>query len=372
MTTVPTDNQPQQDSPKPWFVMIHHKPQWIYTMLDRESRGELVSRDERKRADYCAPEPFDFYVPYLNMRPDASNDLRSIFHSFVFIQASEDRIAGVLASDWNRLTRLRLYHYRDNAHHPIVISDAEMQRLKDIFLEQQLNVYIGQPVDDLSMMHTGNRVRLSIEGWEGQEGVIVRVKKGENGVTMDVALDILKHTKSIHFTNLHEGDVVFADTATKALLTGNIIGNIGERLAVMLGHRFIRKRGQDDAERQRAESNRQRTDTPRLLQILSLAGTEMHDNDEQRRLDALMLMAAVLLGQQPTVDRYRTMIADWTAGREEPRDATDCYLMLALFVAGRQARLRDAVKRYYKTHSDCPAIIGRFINKLRDMKAKKS
>ena len=47
--------------------------------------------------------------------------------------------------------------------------------------------------------------------------------------------------------------------------------------------------------------------------------------------------------------------------------STEAYLCLALFIATRDPRLRDAVKAYRKSHPDCPQIIGTFINKVRNI-----
>lgn len=352
-----------------WYVMVHLKPQWIDTMLHRESKGELAGWDEQTAS--CPPEPFEYLVPYQFMRPDATDELRSIFHHFVFIRASQERLHSILASDWNTMTRLHLRHYRDKSGTPILISNEEYEQLRATFLDRQLQVYFGLPVESIGNMVVGDEVTLLIDGWKGKRGRIERISIKKGRVSMVVAVNILGCTKSVNFRDLHDGDVIFSDHYTEQLLTGNLIGNLETQIATILGHYF----GKGSAEKMRR-------DYPRLKRFLSYANIQIDNEDDLRRFASLMLMCTTMLGEKDATGRYRSQVEDWLYGEERERrnevlklqadlSETDAYLLIALFVSTRDPRLRDAAKAYRKAHPDCPAIIGTFINKVRNAETRR-
>jgi hypothetical protein len=202
---MPEQEESKRVSNRKWYVMVHRKPQWIETMLEKESRGELLTR-EQMDADY-QPEPFDYYVPYLYMRPNASDELRSIFHSFVFINASEGRIQEIVQSDWNTKTQFRLTHYRNRSGKSITISDMEYNQLRDIIYNSQLKIFFGVPTTAVREMAVGSRVLLRIKNWENHPGVIERIRLRKDGVSIRVSFNILGRTKSVTFDDLHDGDI---------------------------------------------------------------------------------------------------------------------------------------------------------------------
>ena len=358
----------------PWHVMEHLSPQWIEVMLQRESSGKLVKWQERDKAPM--PEPFEFFVPYLFMRSDSSDELRSDFHSFVFIRASAERLSSILGADWNTFTRLRLTPYRDKSGRAITISDEEFQQLKSLFMDRQLKAFFGLPVESISSMIVGDEVTLLLEGWQGKKGRIesISLKKGQ--VSMVVAVNILGSTRSINFHDLHDGDVIFADHDTEQLLTGNLISNLENGVVTILGHSCQKK-----------SAERLRKDIPLLRRILSYAHIQIEDEDERKRFNSLMLICASLLEENEATSRYKTQLQQWLCEDSsiaenpsfrhfpydvnEPASLSDAYMMLALFVSTRDPRLRDAVKAYYKNHQDCPPILGTFINKIRDVQTVK-
>jgi hypothetical protein len=64
------------------------------------------------------------------MRPDTSDDVRGLFHSLVFLRASQKRLRQILTSDWNTRSRLHLYHYRDKEHQPVSLPIASCSSLR--------------------------------------------------------------------------------------------------------------------------------------------------------------------------------------------------------------------------------------------------
>jgi hypothetical protein len=348
-----------QDTEKMWNVMVHLSPQFIDTMLHKELRGELEPVDPLHPTSNR--EPFEFFVPYLFMRPDASDELREIFHSFVFISASPERLRSILTSEWNTKSRLHLRYYRDHSGRDITISNEECRQLRATILNRQLKVFFGKPVEPVGEMAVGDRVTLLIDDWNGKQGKIERIRLKKGRVAMTVAVNILGRTKSVNFENLHDGDVIFADHDTEQLLTGNLISNIEGKIATMLGHYFHK----DNAVQMRR-------DYPWLTRFLSYASIQVDDDEERLRFTSLMLLCATMLGESALCEQYTRQLSEWLGDITEPRTDTDAYVMLALFVSTRDPQLRDAVKAYRKTHPSCSPIIGTFINKVRDANTRKS
>jgi hypothetical protein len=223
-------------------------------------------------------------------------------------------------------------------------------------------VFFGTPVEAVGEMAVGDTVTLLIDGWHGRQGKIERVKLKKGRVSMTVAVNILGQTKSVCFEDLHDGDVIFADSDTEQMLTGNLISNIETPIATMLGH-YFRK---DNAEMRRR-------DYPRLNRFFSYANVQMDDEDDLHRFTALMLMVAMMLDEKAVCQRYADQLLDWlddrkqTAKTIQAANTTDVYVLLALFVHTHNPLYRDAAKAYRKTHPDCPAVLRTFINKVRNI-----
>ena len=145
------------------------------------------------------------------MRPDSTDEIREIFHHFVFIRASQERLRAMVESEWNTRSRLHLRYYRDRSGKNITISDEEYQQLRSTILNRQLKIFFGKPVEPVGQMAVGDRVTLLIDDWHGKQGKIERIRLKKGRVSMTVAVDILGHTKSVNFEDLHDGDVIFSD-----------------------------------------------------------------------------------------------------------------------------------------------------------------
>ena len=361
-----------------WYVMLHRNPQWIETMLEKEQKGELLNPLQQSLG--LQPEPFEYYVPYLYMRPDVSDEIRRIFHHFVFVRASEKRIQELVASDWNTLTRQRLVHYRSKSGSQITISDQELQQLRDIIYNSQLKIFFGVPTAAVREMAVGSRVLLRIKNWENHPGIIERIRLRKDGVSIRVSFNILGRTKSVTFDDLHDGDITYADDNTQRLISGNLIRNFEHEVALVLGHWF----GKTPAEKKLQYAIR-------LRRLYAYSDIQIDEDDDLRQFTSLMLICATLLSQAEASEQYRTQLWQWlihgnttdlnTSGSQivaydDPNRIatmtyTDAYMMLALFVSTRNPHLRDAVKAYRKQHPDCPEILGTLINKVRDIRTTK-
>ena len=382
-----------------WFVMWHIKPQYIETMLQKDSAGLFRNPDEPPLPPYRFYVPFQ-YMPILHegqevkgavtdkhYRPqDDPNALRDDLHNFVFIQASEERLQAIVSSDWNTKARSRLRYYRDTNHKEVRVSDAEIRQLMDTVQNRHLQFYIDQPLDDFA---AGDRVILQTEPWEGKRGVVRKVALKKGLLCMTISMNILGRTKSINFTDVHVGDVLFEDAEQGRMLTDNPITNYEEEIIDLLSHRFGKHYTEEIA----------KVDQQRLKRLATYDRIYVDDADEHARFVALKLICAYLLKSAKKRDHYQqqalALLSPLTShnGSENsqfsilnsqlanaslnsqftapPSSAADAYLMNALFITTRQVHWRTAVKEYRNTHPDCPAIFRRFHAILKDIKAKK-
>ena len=342
---------------EPWYVLCHLNPKRIELLLKKECEGKFCITDEK-------PSPFKFYVPYLYMPMTESSDtsgytkdLRNDFHQFVFIQASGNRVNEIVTSDWNKKARVRLYYYRDHEGNNVVVSDAEIRRLMDMFRGQSLKFFIGQPIEEFA---AGDEVILNVGSWAGQKGVVkgISLKKGK--LTMTISMNIFNRTKSINFTDLKTGDITFEDPAKEKFFSGNTIDRFEEEVVDILSHRFSHAISGEVAQADAARLKR--------LSTFDRIYMESEDTDYVRFL-SLRLICAVLR-QSKKKEALQKEVERHLTNKEMPTTSNEAYLMTALFISTRHACYRDAVKSYRNAHPDCPDILRRYHSIIKKAKAK--
>lgn len=343
---------------EPWHVLCHPAPRQIEALLTRERDGRFAVAGGR-------PCPFRFYIPYLYMpvseTPDSSgyaNALRSDFHNFVFIQAPARRVGEIVGSDWNTKGRLHLYYYRDHEGRNVVVPDAEIRRLMSTFRDRTLKFFIGQPLDEFS---AGDKVILNISSWAGQKGIIkdISLKKGK--LMMTISLNIFNSTKSINFTNLKTGDIIFEDVAKEKLFSGDPVDQFEEEVIDLLSHRFSHSVSAEVAQ----------ADVVRLKRLSIFDRLYMEESDASyARFLALKLICASLRQNRKKKEALQNEVSKLLADTPVPTTSDEAYLMMALFVSTRLARYRDAVKAYRTSHPDSPDILRRFHSIVKKLKAK--
>lgn len=371
------DSENAHDS---WYVMWHLKPQQIETLLQKDSAGLFCKPDEKPLPPYRFYVPFQ-YMPVLHeeqkdtltdkhYKPqDDQNALRSDLHNFVFIQAPEERVRAIVGSDWNTKAHLRLNYYRDTNRKEIKVSDAEVHLLMDIIQKRHLQFYIDQPLTDFA---EGDKVVLQNEPWTGKRGIVKKVAIKHGQLCMTISMNILGRTKSINFTDVHVGDVLFEDAERGRMLTDNPITNYEEEIIDLLSHRFGHHYTEEVAE----------ADRQRLRRLVTYDRIYVDDDYEQARFTALRLICAYLLQNAKKRDLYQQeALAFLTSSLSpshplafspsHPLTSAAAYLMTALFIVTRHAQWRTAVKEYRNTHPDCPDILRRYYAIIKDIKTKK-
>lgn len=358
-----------------WYVMTHLNPAQIEWMLQRENLGEF------RRDGDPVPEPLEYFIPFQFLRraptvaaptsvtedyvvrdvtdllAEEDNGVREALHNYIFLHADEKRIAQLLESEWNRNGRLHLFHNRNLSGEPLRVADAEMRSFIDTLRNRQLRYYIGQPVDALEV---GDTVTLHIDPWEGRKATITRMEVCGGRTKLTVTLEILGNLTRVTFPDVHEGDVTFDDEATGRLFTGNLLRNFEDEMVAILARRFGHKPTDDD----------RRHTQGRLARLYAYSNTTIDNLDDYRRFTALMLLCASLLGEKEDSRQYVNQLEDWLGGRAEASNATDAYLMLALFVALRDPALREAVKVYRNNHDDCPQVIRQMFSKIKRIRCR--
>lgn len=357
----------------PWYVMCHLSPQTIETMLQKDCDGKFLAEGEEPLP------PFRFFVPFQSIpvihapksaqkentsdkhyRPqDDQNALRYDLHNFVFIQAPAWRVEAIVKSKWNTNARLRLYHYRDTNQKVVTVSDAEMRQLMATIQSKHLQFYIDQPLDDFA---PGDRVTLKLEPWEGRHGIIKQIAIRRGQLCMTISMNILGRTKSINFTDVHVGDILFEDKERGRMLSDNPIANYEEEILDLLSHRFGHSHTEEMPE----------ADRLRLKRLSTYNHIYVDDADERMRFASLKLICAYLLQNHKKRETYQQEVVDLLGNKLTPTIDAEAYLMIALFITTRQVHWRDAVKEYRNTHPDALPSIRRFFATIRNLKAKKT
>lgn len=354
---------------EPWYVMCHPSPKQIDVLLRRESEGWFLEEGQES-------SPFRFYIPYLYMptsepttdnvseedgdpdeQPMASRELRSDFHSFVFIQASAARVDSIVNSKWNKEARLHLYYYRDHERRNILVEDSEVRRLMDTFRDKTLRFFIGQPIDEFA---AGDRVIFNTGAWTGRRGIVkdIRLKKGK--LTMTISVSIFNRLKSINFTDLKTGDVTFEDAEKARLLNVNPVSRFEEEIIDILNHGTGKTMSKD----------MRQADLERLRRLSMFDRIFIEDSDADfARILSLRLICAVLRKSRKS-EALQRQLMKMLNGREIPATDDEAYLMTALFIATRNAGYRNAVKAYRNAHPEASDILRRYHSIVKKMRAK--
>lgn len=353
-----------------WYVMHHLNPQQIEILLQRDSEGLFRQGED-------ALPPYKFYIPYLYMPTVSSfekeqseydqkgydplndkNALRNDMRCFVFIQASGERVRDIVQSAWNRQGRIHLHYYRDTNRREVTISDAEMHQLIATFEDSHLQFSIDQPLDEFS---EGDKVILQMEPWTGKHGHISKIRIRDGRATMTIGVNILGRTKSIKFKDIKVGDVLFEDAGKGRLLCENPIANFEEEIIDILNHQVGSR--SDDALSQKDKS--------RLRRLSTYDKVYVEDAGEQARFLSLQLVCACLSYHKKKRETLMEKAMEQLGGHDVPASVSEAYLMIALFIATRNAKWRTAVKEFHRTHPDGSDIIRRYLSIIKSIKARR-
>lgn len=337
-----------------WYVLIHTNPEQAEWMLKCDNEGAFLREGEepKEAVSFFIPYQFLQRVPSDQRNAEAYNSVRQALHKYVFVFADEERVNSIVESEWNRNGRLQMRLCRSKSGEPLRIADNEMQMFIETLRNRQLKYYIGQPIES---MEAGDKVTLRMHPWEGHSATVTRVEVHNGHTCLTVSLDILGNLTRVSFNDVHEGDVSFDDDNSRRLMTGNLLHNFESDMVTLLGRRFGKKSSDDD----------RRHDHSLLTRLYAYAGTQFDNEDDYRRFTALMLLCAVFLDNKEDRERYVGQLREWLSDKTEATTATEAYLMTALFVATRDPALREAVKRYKNSHTNCPEIILRLFAKVK-------
>lgn len=342
------NNSETKEYGEPWYIMCHLNPNLINTLLNKEQLGAFLAEGEAPQAS------FRFFIPYL-YAPNAV--LRGDFRRFVFIQASAERIGTLINADWNTRTRLRIYHYRNHEGQEVIASDKEVQQLKDLFQNRNLDFYIDRPIEEFQ---AEDKVIINTGPWTGYEGQILSVKIREGKVTMKVGLNLFGLVESIVFTNLKTGDVIFKDGDRANMMSDDPVTRLENEVLRLLSHRFGRSHTPDQQE----------ADARKLRQLEAFDHVLVEDDDADfHRFLSLRLICATLRGSVKK-DRIMKELRRHLPDDKQPTNDQEAYMMVALFVATRDAHYRTALKNYRASHPDSLDVLRIYLSILKKMRAK--
>ena len=331
-----------------WYILCHLNPKTINVLLKKENEGEFWDRKS------LPPSPFKFFIPYF-YAPTAV--LRGVFHRFVFVQASSQRVDELVHSKWNQEARLRLFYYRRHDGTKVIASDAEVQKLIRTFQDENLNFYIDKPIEEFAPDDT---VIINTGPWTGYEGQILEMKVKNGRAKMKVGLNVFNLAESIVFTDFKTGDVIFKDSGKARLMNNDPITQFEEEIINILSHKYGKVKSADMQESD-------------ALQLRKLAAfdrvlVEETDDDYYRYL-SLRLMCASLRGSVRKAQLLNE-VRQCVSGTTTPSTDAEAYMMVALFIATKEASYRTALKDYRSSHPDAPDILRRYQSIIKKMRAK--
>ena len=333
-------------SGRDWYILCHLNPKTISVLLKKENEGEFWDKQDNP------PAPFKFFIPYL-YAPTA--ELRGDFRRFVFVQASPQRVDEIIHSKWNKESRLRLFYYRRHDGTEVVASDTEVRNLIQMFQDANLNFYIDKPIEEFA---PDDKVIINTGPWTGYEGQILEIKVKNGRAKMKVGLNVFNLVESIVFTDFKTGDVIFKDSGKARLMSQDPIAQFEEEVINILSHKYGKAKSADIQE----------SDAKKLRQLTAFDRVLVEETDEDYyRFLSLRLICASLRGSVKKAQLLNEVVQYMS---EKTAPSTDAYMMVALFIATKNAHYRTALKDYRTSHPDAPDILRRYQSIIKKMRAK--
>ena len=333
----------------PWYLMQHRDPALIDQLLQRENQGDFLQNEQQPLP------PVQYFIPYLFLsrqqtasqeEAEAVGEVRSVLHSYVFIQAPAERVQQLVDSDWNRSGTSQLSFKRNHGGEPLRVPDNEMQSFIATLKSNQLRYYVGQPLGELNV---GDSVTLHIDPWEGRHGVISNIALRNGCANLTVGMDLMGSIIRITFPNVKEEEVSIDDPDRQRLLSGNLLDNFENEVIKTLGHH---------------------NETSSLHRIYAYRDIHVDDPDDLHRFTALMLICAHLLGERDARAAYINQLNQWLSEANAPQTDAEAYITTALFVATRDPGLRDAVKAYLRNGNEHSESLKRLFAKAKRLRCR--
>jgi hypothetical protein len=250
-----------------------------------------------------------------------------------------------------------LFYYRRHDGTKVIASDAEVQKLIQTFQDENLNFYIDKPIEEFAPDDT---VIINTGPWTGYEGQILEMKVKNGRAKMKVGLNVFNLAESIVFTDFKTGDVIFKDSGKARLMSNDPITQFEEEIINILSHKYGKVKSAD----------MQESDALQLRKLAAFDRVLVEETDDDYyRFLSLRLMCASLRGSVRKAQLLNE-VRQCVSGTTTPSTDAEAYMMVALFIATKEASYRTALKDYRSSHPDAPDILRRYQSIIKKMRAK--
>lgn len=220
-----------------------------------------------------------------------------------------------------------------------------------------LNFYIDKPIEEFA---PDDKVIINTGPWTGYEGQILEMKVKNGRAKMKVGLNLFNLVESIVFTDFKTGDVIFKDSDKAQLMSHDPIAQFEEETINILSHKYGNAKAAD----------MQESDARKLRQFSAFDRVLVEETDEDyHRFLSLRLICATLRGSVKKIQLLNE-IRHCMSGKAAPSTDAEAYMMVALFIATKNANYRTALKDYRTSHPDAPDILRRYQSIIKKMRAK--
>ncbi len=362
---VSSQYQQLDDTVYRWYVMLHKNPHLVDSYLKRENSRLQTATEKHQLLEYFIPFSF---LSHVNKREggklaediSAANQLREDFHDYVFIRSTQQGIARLLDSYWNKAGSSRLHHYHDFQHREVSISDGEMKTLISLFSEKRIRFSIGLPVGKIS---PDMQVCITDKGvFQGQTARVISVQHTAEGISLTLGMELFNGTKELKLSDVRLTSVLM-EKAPDDIIGQQFIQQAELTLLDIISRRVNHKESD--------ESSRQ--DSEQLSHLFLYSYVTIHDTIESAHFLALMLICSTLrfdTESTPALEKRATaLLADPASPLPSHIRA---YLNFALFMSTRDADYRTVAKQLVQQGPiDTPAPLRRLMSLTGRLRSKR-
>lgn len=326
-----------------WWVLRHLDPKAIDLRLRQLNEQRAAHGDEAFL--YVIPHQHAKEATFrkggneaYNKKVQENNDLRSTLHYYLFIKATEAEILGLVSSEWNRSTRLRLHLCRSKCGELLWASPKDMDQLIKLLMEnRQLFNLVPAPLD----YRVDDRVMLKAKAFQGYEFYVKKVRLHGEGVSLQLELPIFNGRFVIQTDHI-EVSKQHLPMKLKELLSEDYVKNMERSLIDILRRRFKR---QKDTKEDTPDGDSDSMNDFHFLSYLELDGTP-----RQRHIRTLQLLSAALRNDRRSVEYFAPAILQHLANPLCPANDEEALMVAVLYVATHNVDYRTAAKQYEQTH----------------------
>jgi len=329
-----------------WFVMTHIEMKRFMEWLKIENARRLHEGEAIIEPFY----PHDFLK-------ETEGGVSADFARIVFLKASERDITSLLNDPQNKLSHIRLRHYRDTNGAIATVPDKMMQEFLQACMKYRGRFEIIPPI---SSIEAKDRVKITSGPFAGHEASVMRVQLSHGAIQLDLAIELLSGVMNIRMSDVDKSMVTILNRDSADAIRTDFIEYTQNHLLTILKHRTDRE----------TDDSVNRRDADMLTRLYRYRYYEVKSEAARCHFQALMLICAHLCRYTADEEQLREelmkRLSDLNA-RSESKAATDsrAYLWIALYISTRNPAYRDAAKQYVREHQPKSVKLRSFVSLIR-------